>query len=67
MATCLHYSTNFLEVEQLLLILIQDRTKWQSTKSKITKGTMVINKEENVPFMKRQLGRVTDVIPGKGI
>lgn len=47
------------------LSLLQERTKWQSTKSKITKGAMVILKEENVPPMKWQLGRVVDVIPGK--
>lgn len=49
---------------QSYLSLLQERTKWKSKSHNIAPGQMVIIKNENLPPLKWQLGRVTDVIRG---
>ncbi|XP_065361855.1 uncharacterized protein LOC135955432 [Calliphora vicina] len=46
------------------LTILQQRTKWQVSLDNITIGTMVLLKDENLPPLKWQMGRVLDVIKG---
>ncbi|XP_037826671.1 uncharacterized protein LOC119614626 [Lucilia sericata] len=47
------------------LAILQERSKWRSTSINLTKGTMVLVKDENAPPLRWQLGRIEDVVPGK--
>lgn len=44
--------------------LLQERSKWRQSVSNITCGSMVLLKDESLPPLKWQMGRVTDVITG---
>lgn len=43
---------------------LQVRVKWNKHQTVLQEGTMVILKDENLPPLRWQLGRVTEVIPG---
>ncbi|XP_062703581.1 uncharacterized protein LOC134286035 [Aedes albopictus] len=43
---------------------LHNRTKWTRQRNNIAVGTMVVLKEENLPPLKWQLARVTEVHPG---
>ncbi|XP_072375333.1 uncharacterized protein [Diabrotica undecimpunctata] len=43
---------------------LQQRTKWKAASPNIQRGTMVILKDDKLPPMKWELGRVVDVYPG---
>lgn len=43
---------------------LQQRTKWKQDVSSISKGTLVLLKEENRPPLKWNLGRIVDLHPG---
>lgn len=43
---------------------LHNRTKWTRQRNNIVVGTMVVLKEDNLPPLKWQLARVTDVHPG---
>lgn len=44
---------------------LQIRTKWKKNHANITKGTLVILKEDNVPHIQWPMGRVVEVYPGR--
>ncbi|XP_070068080.1 uncharacterized protein [Drosophila takahashii] len=46
------------------LILLQERSKWRVETSNIKVGSIVLLKEDNVPPLRWQLGRIEEVIPG---
>ncbi|XP_073831785.1 uncharacterized protein [Musca autumnalis] len=46
------------------LTLLQERSKWKAQQKNIAVGDMVLIKDENLPPLKWQLGRVTDIIAG---
>lgn len=46
------------------LTLLQERAKWRDAAKNIIRGTMVLLKDENMPPLKWQMGRVADVICG---
>ncbi|XP_055627216.1 uncharacterized protein LOC129769151 [Toxorhynchites rutilus septentrionalis] len=43
---------------------LQNRTKWTKERDNLTAGTMVLLKDENLPPLKWQLGRVVELHPG---
>ena len=43
---------------------LHNRTKWTKKKDNVAVGTMVLLKDENLPSLKWQLGRVSEVHPG---
>ncbi|XP_075148904.1 uncharacterized protein LOC142222573 [Haematobia irritans] len=47
------------------LSLLQERSKWRATTTNLTQGDMVLIKDENLPPLKWQLGRVSELIHGK--
>lgn len=47
------------------LTLLQERSKWRSPNANLLIGTMVLIKDENIPPLKWQLGRIADVITGQ--
>lgn len=47
------------------LTLLQERSKWRSPSTNLTIGTMVLVKDENLPPLKWQLGRIVEVVTGK--
>lgn len=44
---------------------LQQRTKWRGERASVKVGDMVIVKDENLPPLKWQLGRVVEVHPGR--
>ncbi|XP_038106475.1 uncharacterized protein LOC119766147 [Culex quinquefasciatus] len=48
----------------LYLSDLHNRTKWTKQKNNVAVGTMVLLKDENLPPLKWQLGRVSDIHPG---
>nr|XP_044248544.1 uncharacterized protein LOC123002442 [Drosophila takahashii] len=46
------------------LTLLQERSKWRVETSNIKVGSIVLLKEDNVPPLRWQLGRIEEVIPG---
>ncbi|XP_038106576.1 uncharacterized protein LOC119766213 [Culex quinquefasciatus] len=48
----------------LYLSDLHNRTKWTKQKDNVAVGTMVLLKDENLPPLKWQLGRVSDIHPG---
>ncbi|XP_038118287.1 uncharacterized protein LOC119769527 [Culex quinquefasciatus] len=50
----------------LYLSDLHNRTKWTKQKDNVAVGTMVLLKDENLPPLKWQLGRVSDIHPGAG-
>ncbi|KAH8361033.1 hypothetical protein KR200_007868 [Drosophila serrata] len=49
------------------LSLHQERSKWRFETSNIKVGNIVLPKEDNIPFMKWQLGRIEEIIPGRNV
>ncbi|XP_075162915.1 uncharacterized protein LOC142235550 [Haematobia irritans] len=46
------------------LNLLQERTKWKSSKNNIATGAMVLVKDDNLPPLKWKLGRIVETICG---
>ncbi|XP_059217672.1 uncharacterized protein LOC131994802 [Stomoxys calcitrans] len=47
------------------LTLLQERSKWQAQSDNISVGAMVVIKDENLPPLKWQMGRVEETIKGE--
>ncbi|XP_075158171.1 uncharacterized protein LOC142231448 [Haematobia irritans] len=47
------------------LSLLQERSKWQTKGEEISPGCMVLVKDDNLPPLKWQIGRITEIIKGK--
>ena len=47
------------------LTLLQERSKWRRSTTNIAVGDMVLLKDENLPPLKWQMGRVMETICGK--
>lgn len=46
------------------LTLLQERSKWRASTTNIANGDMVVIKDENLPPLKWQMGRVTEAVVG---